>query len=157
MEPGGAAGIERGEPGDLFGVVPGAAGLAGDERLGVAGAVGVGAAGGAVACRGARHRVGRGSPALVEGGGAGDLLGVAPGAVGLGDYVGLVVAGAVGVAAAGGAGARRGARHRTDDAAAGGAGDFDGGVPPAVHLGGDEPVEVAGAVFVESAGGAVAR
>ena len=55
MEPCGAAGVERGEPGDLFGVVPGAVDLADDEYLGVAGAVGVGAAGGAVARRGAGH------------------------------------------------------------------------------------------------------
>ena len=66
------------------------------ERLGVAGAVLVVAAGGAVAGRGTRDRVHAGFAAAVEGGGAGNFDRVAPAAVRLADHERLVVAGAVG-------------------------------------------------------------
>src|SRR5215472_12707788 len=56
-------------------------GLVDHERLGVAGAVAVGPAGGAVARRAARHRGDGGIPARVQGGQAGYLDRRAPGAV----------------------------------------------------------------------------
>src|SRR5215469_5263398 len=85
--------------------------LVDDERLLDAGAVGVKPARAAIARRGARYRVDLGIPALVEGGGAGDLDGGAPGAVYLADHERLDVAGAVGVTAARATVARPGARQ----------------------------------------------
>src|SRR5262249_44131337 len=137
--------------GHLDGRVPGAAGLAGRERLEVAGAVPVGPARAAVARRGARHRGGEGVSALVEGGGAGHLDGRVPGAVDLADHERLLAAGAVSVGPARAAVARRAARHRGDVSVPplverGGAGYLDGRVPGAVDLAGHEHLAVEGAV-----------
>src|SRR5215471_4693994 len=81
-------------------------GLADEEGLLVAGAVGVSSAGGAGARGGAGDCVDLGVSAGVEGGGAGDFFGSSPGAVDLADDECLGVAGAVGVGAADGAVAR---------------------------------------------------
>src|SRR6266571_2367895 len=135
-------------------------GLAHNERLPVTGAVEVGPAGATVARRGARHRIGRSPAALVEGGGAGDFLGGAPGAVRLADDKRLL-AGAVGVEPAGAAVARGGARHRVERGEpalveGGGAGGLPGGAPGAVLLIDDEHLLVAGAVCVVPGRAAVA-
>ena len=95
---------------DLLGGSPGAIGLADDKGL-LPGAVVVEPDGAAAARRGARDRVQRGEPDRVEGRGAGDLLGGAPGAVGLTDDKHLDMAGAVRVQPAGAAVARRRARY----------------------------------------------
>src|SRR6516164_3421731 len=108
------ADVEGGGAGDLLGLALGAAGLSDHERLAGAAAVVVGPAGAAVPGRGARHRVDRSVSARVEGGGAGDLLRLAPSTVGLGDDERLAVACAVGVGPAGAAVPGRGARHRGD-------------------------------------------
>src|SRR5690349_11135917 len=153
--------VEGGGAGHLDGGTPGGVHLAGDERLRVAGAVGVPPGGGAVARRRARHRTGRRVTALVEGGGARDLDGLLPDAVHLAGHERLLVARAVGVLPGGAAVARRRARHRVDPRATalvegGGAGHLDGRMPDAVHLSGHERPAVTGA-DVASAGGAVAR
>src|SRR5262249_828388 len=142
--------------------VPGAVHLAGDEHLSVVGAVGVATACGAVARRRARYRTYARANELVEGGGAGHLDGRVPGAVHLAGDERLVAAGAVGVATACGAVARRRARHRTDLRApalveGGGAGPLDGRVPCAVRFAGDERLVAVGGVGVDPACGAVPR
>src|SRR5215468_9176368 len=129
-------------------------GFVDDERLPVAGTVSVEPASGAVARRRARHRKDHRATALVEGGGAGHLDGRVPGAVHLAGDEHLSVVGAVGVATACGAVARRRARYRTYARAnelveGGGAGHLDGRVPGAVHLAGDERLVAAGAVGVD--------
>src|SRR5262249_40942732 len=116
----------------------------------------------AVARRGARHRSDLSNVAEVEGGGAGDFLRLAPGAVDLADHEHLPRAGTVVVAPARAAVARRGARHRTDLSKVafvegGGAGDFLRLAPDAVDLADHEHLEPAGAVCVSPARAAVAR
>src|SRR5215831_4987180 len=76
-------------------------GLAGHERLDVTGAVGVGPAGGAFACRAARYRVDPGKPARVQRTRAGHLDRRAPRAVRLADHERLHVTEAVRVEPAG--------------------------------------------------------
>src|SRR5215469_10657018 len=150
--------VEGGGAGDLLRGAPGAVGLGDHERLVVAGAVLVEPAHGAAARPGARHRDRDGVATLVEGGDAGDLLRGAPGAVGLADHERLLAASAVGVPSARGAGARRGARHRTAEEVpaldpgvpagveGGGAGDLLGGAPGAVGRADHKRLLAAGAV-----------
>src|SRR5258708_11283933 len=135
---------EGGHAGNPDGVMPGTVHLADDERVVKRRAVHVPPAGAAVARRTARHRADLRIVALVEGGGAGNLDGVMPGAVHLTDDHQLFVAGAVDVPPAGAAVARRTARHRADLRLAlvegSGAGNLDGFTPDTVHLAAHEPL-----------------
>src|SRR5215469_6324851 len=131
-------------------------GLADHERLemrGDTGAVGVGPAGGAEARRAARHRDDGGIPALVQGAQPGHPDRLAPGAVALADHEPLEVTGAVRIEPAGGAVARRGARHRGDAGIPARvqrtrAGHPDRLAPGAVALADHERLEVTGAVQI---------
>src|SRR5258706_301227 len=122
-------------------------------------AVIVGPAGGAVARRGARHRVNRPAPWDVQV--AGDFLGASPAAIHLTDHE-HIVAGAV-VAAANRAVARRAARYCVNESAQARAGvevsrNFLGGAPAAAHLADHECLQAAGGVAgVVPAGRAIAR
>src|SRR6266851_2756805 len=133
--------------------------LLADQERRVVTAVIVGPAGGAVARRGARHRVNRPAPWDVQV--AGDFPGASPAAVHLTDHE-HIVAGAV-VAAASRAVARRGARQRVNESAQARAGvdvsrDFLGGAPAAARLADHECLQAAGGVAgVVPAGRAVAR
>src|SRR5215471_1562051 len=150
--------VEGRGAGHLLGRAPGAARLAHDERLVTAGAVHIGPAGTAVACRGTRHLDHRGVPALVEGRDAGHRLGRTPGAVRLAHDERLVMTRAVGVVGpAGAAVARRGARHRGDLSVPALVEGRDAGhllrcAPGAALLAHDERLVVAGAVGVVPAG-----
>src|SRR5215469_17514169 len=127
----------------------------------MAGVVGVVPGGGAVARRGARHRVQIGLPAGVERRQPGDLLRGAPGAGGLGDYERLRLVRAVGVVPGGGAVARRAARQPFRAGLPAGVeraqpADLLCGAPGAGGLVDDERLLIEGAVEVEPAGGAIA-
>src|SRR6185437_6153838 len=104
--------------------------LSDHERLLVAVAVNVAPAGGAAACRSARHRQSFSVPSLVQGTGTGDLDGFPRRALTLSRHEGLGFAVAVAVVPADGAAACRTARHRVSPGQAalvqgGGAGDLD--------------------------------
>src|SRR5215475_335804 len=118
--------------------MPDAVHLIDDKRL-ITVAVHVEAAGAAVARRGARHRV-EPRVILVGAEGAGNFDGGLPGALDSVDDERLRSPPAVGVPPAGGAVARRGARHRLGLRVArvegGGAGDFPGSPPCAGQSGG---------------------
>src|SRR5579875_3440140 len=151
----GAVVVGRGS-GEALGLAPGAAGLADHERLVADGdAAGVvPAARAAVAVRGTGHRVDPGVAALVQGAGAGNLLGLAPDAAGLADHERLLGgAAAVGpVVPAEAAVTRRRARHRADLGAVAGVergetGDLRCLAPDAIGLTGNEH-------FLDQRGGA---
>src|SRR5258707_4050039 len=91
--------------------MPDAVHLTDDERLITV--AHVEAAGAAVACRGAGHRLDL-RERLVEGGGAGDFDGGMPGALDFADDERLSAPEAVGVPPAGAAVSRRTARYRVD-------------------------------------------
>src|SRR5260370_585203 len=154
--------VEGRGAGDLLRGMPGAVGLAGDERLVMTGRKSV-VYGNAVDAGGGRlHRKEHGAPALVEGLGAGDLLRGMLGADGEAGVERLSVAGVETGAPAGAAVARRGARHRGDRGVPAlvegrGAGDLLRGMPGAVGLADDERLVKPGAVLVVPAGAAVAR
>src|SRR6185437_958618 len=158
---GGPAGVQRTEAWYLDGLGPGAVLLADDESLPVTMAVDVAAAGRAAACRRARHRV---DPAARrgQGGQAGYLDRLAPGAVPLAGHEALPVSLAILEVPSGPAVAGREARHRGDPGRSAGierryAGRLGRLAPGAVSLAGHERLSVPQAVLVEAAGDAVTR
>src|SRR5262249_9304170 len=158
-DPGEPARVQGARAGHLDRLAPGAVRLADHERLEAAGAVGVAPAGGAVGRRAARHGEPAGPPGVRA---AGPGLPAPPprGAFGLAHHA-PGEAGAAGVGPAGGAVARRAARHRGDLGKPARVQDprpgyLDRVAPGAVRLADREGLEASGTIIVTADGGAVA-